>query len=440
MKHSTYLRRALPLLLLCAVLLTAARPVSALISDDGEGEVPAVAAFSKNGPAAQVITFSAEDFRVTGGANLNSIIISSLPDVQAGLLTLGGYPLNVGDTVAVSAIGGIRFQPLAGSAVETAGFSFTPVFDGGLSGEDVSVGLYLLNAENNAPIAENLELCTYKNVAVTERFSATDPEGDLITFQLVKKPARGSVTMPEDGSGQFVYTPYENKTGKDSFTYVAVDAVGNVSAPATVKIRIEKASTKVTYADMSGNAAYRSAIRLAEEGIFIGECMGGQYFFQPDAPVSRSEFTAMAMQVAGLEPLSGISVTGFADDEAIPTWAKGYASSALKAGVVRGTFDSEGRVVFNSDAVITKAEAAVLLDRALSISDVPTAGVWFADSDATPTWASQAAANLESCGVLRTDASGALGINATLTRADAAEILSGALDVLESRKTSWFPW
>ena len=52
--------------------------------------------------------------------------------------------------------------------------------------------------------------------------------------------------MPEDGSSEFVYTPYENKTGKDSFTYVAVDAVGNSSDPATVKIKIEKPNTKVT--------------------------------------------------------------------------------------------------------------------------------------------------------------------------------------------------
>ena len=72
--------------------------------------------------------------------------------------------------------------------------------------------------------------------------------------------------MPEDGSSEFVYTPYENKTGKDSFTYVAVDAVGNSSDPATVKIKIEKPNTKVTYADMDGDPAHKAAIRLAEEG------------------------------------------------------------------------------------------------------------------------------------------------------------------------------
>ena len=40
----------------------------------------------------------------------------------------------------------------------------------------------------------------------------------------------------------------------------------------------------------------------------------------------------MAMAATGLEPLEDVTLTGFYDDEAIPTWAKGYVSSALKAG------------------------------------------------------------------------------------------------------------
>ena len=120
--------------------------------------------------------------------------------------------------------------------------------------------------------------------------------------------------MPQEGSDTFVYTPYENKTGKDSFTYVAVDAAGNTSEPATVKIKIEKADTKVTYADLDGHEAGRAAIRMAEAGIFIGERVGGAYYFHPDAPVSRAEFTAMAMDVCGVEALEGVTRTGFADD------------------------------------------------------------------------------------------------------------------------------
>ena len=55
-----------------------------------------------------------------------------------------------------------------------------------------------------------------------------------------------------------------------------------------------------------------------------------------------------------------------------------------------------------------------------------------------PAWAAQSVANLESCGVLETG--GAL--SGTLTRAEAAELLCGALDVLEEREArdGWLFW
>lgn len=61
---------------------------------------------------------------------------------------------------------------------------------------------------------------------------------------------------------------------------------------------IEKPDTKVTYADLEGSAAHKAAIRLAEEGILVGESHGGRYFFQPEQTVSRAEFLALAMDAA----------------------------------------------------------------------------------------------------------------------------------------------
>ena len=101
--------------------------------------------------------------------------------------------------------------------------------------------------------------------------------------------------LSEDGSAQFVYTPYENKTGKDSFTYVAIDSAGNTSPEAKVTIQIDKPDTKVDYADLDGSPAHKAALRLAEEGIFVGEYRNGQYFFDPDQTVSRAEFLSLAM-------------------------------------------------------------------------------------------------------------------------------------------------
>lgn len=443
MKHPTPYRRLAVLALAVALVFAMSLPVSASILGSGESQSAAVASFSKSGAISDNITFSPDDFQVTGDekVTLDSVILTSLPAADAGMLMMGDQLLVSGDVIAMSAIEGMRFCPLSSPASNTASFTFIPVFSSGAAGDTVPVDLYLLTAENSAPVAENIEFTTYKNVAYTGQFSAVDPEGDLLTFQLVDKPARGAITLSEDGSSQFVYTPYENKTGKDSFSYVAIDAVGNMSNEATVKLKIEKPSTKVTYADMAGQPAYNAAIRLAEQGIYIGASIDGVYYFQPDLTVTRSEFLTMAMSTVGLDALEGITSTGFFDDEAIATWAKPYVSSALKSGAVQGTIGDNGQIVFQGENNITAAEAAVLLNRLLAVTDV-SADAWAGSTTTVPTWACQAAINLETVGVLQTDADGALTLGDTLTRAEAAQMLAAALDVLEARESysGWFHW
>ena len=143
-----------------------------------------MATFAKNGTSAEVFTFSPSDFLVeSGDAELDSIVFTSLPDSNAGVLTLDGVDIAVGDAAAMSAVSGLRFYPNTSPTVASTQFTFTPIFADGSAGEDVAVGLYLLTAQNNAPIAENLNLVTYKNVALTGQFSAVDPEGDILTFR-----------------------------------------------------------------------------------------------------------------------------------------------------------------------------------------------------------------------------------------------------------------
>ena len=54
---------------------------------------------------------------------------------------------------------------------------------------------------SGAPIAQTQSFETCKNVAYMGRLTATDPEGDALTFQLVDKPARGSVEITDPATG-----------------------------------------------------------------------------------------------------------------------------------------------------------------------------------------------------------------------------------------------
>lgn len=282
-------------------------------------------------------------------------------------------------------------------------------------------------ASDGAPIAENLTLNTYRNVAAGGTFAAVDPDGGTLTYRITKNPARGEVQQAEEGSARFTYLPYEDKTGKDSFTYVAQDADGNVSQPATVSVKISKQKTKVTYSDLKGSGTECAAVSLAEAGVFVGEQVGETWLFRPDAAVTREEFLAMSMDLVGLEARETAAHTGFADDDAISVWARPYVSAALGAGMIQGSVEGTRGPAFAPERVISQTEAAVMLNRLLRVTDVSAP----LEEAAAPAWAAQSVANLESVGVL--PAGGDAALSSALTRAQAAEMLRSAREVLEAR-------
>ena len=138
----------------------------------------------------------------------------------------------------------------------------------------------------------------------------------------------------------------------------------------------------------------------------------------------------MAMGAVDLTPMEGVSRTGFYDDAAIPDWARGTVCAALKAGVIQGGKDENGAPVFGAEETITMAQAVVMLDQMLNLSDVP-AEVFAPESQGH--WAMQSVANLVSCGAMRTQQTGTAQLGAPMTRGEAAQLLDGALEIVRSR-------
>lgn len=289
-------------------------------------------------------------------------------------------------------------------------------------------------SQEGAPIARELEISTYRDIPYQAQFLSTDPEGEDVTYAVVTQPKKGTVTVE---GGNFTYTPNPGKTGTDSFTYAATDTAGHISLPATVTVTISKAKSGVTYADTQGSAAAAAAQRLAEEGVFTGAKIGGQYYFEPERTVSRGEFLAMVLETAGAD-VSAVTMTGFCDDQAIPTWAKSYAAAGLTNGVVQGTATAEG-VAFRSAEPITFNEAAAVLNRVLAVSDV-SLDVWYADREAVPSWAAQAVGNMESVSVLSAGSFGSDALDQSVTRGDAAQMLSAARTLLDGEQAGMFDW
>ena len=280
-------------------------------------------------------------------------------------------------------------------------------------------------AADGAPVAENMEICVYRGVAYKGAFRAVDNEGGALCFAIAREPKKGTVTLTEDGLG-FVYTPL-GRLGSDSFTYTASDEEGNISLPATVSVTIEKANCGVFYADMDGERAHTAAVDLAEHDVFTGTKLGGSYFFEPERTLTRGEFIAMALAAMDVSA-EDVRMTGFCDDASIPAWAKGYAVSALNAGVISGVGTQEG-VAFCAGDLITLSEAAVVLNRLLRVTDVDLSD--FDAPGAESAWCAQAVANLQSVSIIESGRFSAEKMQANVTRAQAAELLSAAMTLRE---------
>lgn len=105
-------------------------------------------------------------------------------------------------------------------------------------------------------MAQELSISTYRGIPYEAQLLGSDAEGDDLTFAVVDEPRKGTVEI--DGAN-FTYTPEENATGADRFTYAVTDSAGNVSQPATVSVTIEKTKSGITYSDTSGSAAAAAA-------------------------------------------------------------------------------------------------------------------------------------------------------------------------------------
>ena len=104
------------------------------------------------------------------------------------------------------------------------------------SGAAVDLGAFeVQSGVNHPPVASSLSVSTNENTLLSGQVSATDADGDHLTYSVVTGPSQGSVALHSDGS--FWYTPPAFYSGTDSFTFEAYDgqAYSNI---ATVSITI----------------------------------------------------------------------------------------------------------------------------------------------------------------------------------------------------------
>lgn len=362
-------------------------------------------------------------------SKIDGIILCKLPDPSVGVLKFGSRDLICGEAVTVEGIDSLKFVPSSSSSGKTY-FSCIPVYNSGKVHKAVNISINVLNELNHAPQVENIDIKTARNIAINGVFRGSDPENDELIYAISEQPKLGRVELCLDAKNKFLYTPYQNKTGKDSFKYIATDKLGNVSKAASVTVEIDNSKLKLTYADMENNGLHYQAIALAEKGIYKGETIGSQNFLHPNRPVTRSEFISMAMALCEKKELaSAVSTTTFADDAAIPAWVKPTISAAVNSGIINGT-TVNGECYLRPQDIIIRSEAAVILNNLLS-TDVPEADTAFADSVYIPAWAQQATENIVTLNIMPQFSDSTIRPSSKLTRQDAIELIYNAMRAIK---------
>jgi alpha-tubulin suppressor-like RCC1 family protein/uncharacterized protein YkwD/plastocyanin/thiol-disulfide isomerase/thioredoxin/uncharacterized membrane protein YphA (DoxX/SURF4 family) len=106
--------------------------------------------------------------------------------------------------------------------------------------DDGGVGTAIINITvtvtvvNQPPVAEDQTVATKTNTPVNITLAASDPDGDPLTYSVMKTPGHGALS---DTPPYLTYTPAANYTGSDNFTFKANDGQAD-SNVATVSITI----------------------------------------------------------------------------------------------------------------------------------------------------------------------------------------------------------
>lgn len=346
--------------------------------------------------------FTAQDFS-QAEEPLRGICITGLPDPQTGTVMLRQRVLREGDILSADALEQMTFLPLRTERDAQAQVTFLPIYESRVE-TAASMTIAVRGKEDKKPVAEDSALETYKNLSNEGKLKASDPEGEPLTYSLLRSPKRGQVQLRADGT--FIYTPKKNKVGVDSFTYTATDPAGNVSRETTVTVQILKPTDSQQYTDTAGRDCRFEAEWMRNTGLFVGETVGGKSCFQPERKVSRGEFLAMVVKLLDVPMEEGKTANVPADT---PQWLRPYLAAALRAGLTAGAPQED------LEAPITGAEAAVLLQNALDLSVDETA-LETINTDETPEWARVSLAVMAQNGLT-------MEAETALTRAQVAEIL-----------------
>ncbi|MFD0716543.1 S-layer homology domain-containing protein [Paenibacillus sp. GCM10027626] len=261
-------------------------------------------------------SFSANIYAYKAETEAKQIEVKVIADHAASKVTWHGKAL--GDGIQIDLQEGANIIPLIVQA------------------EDGSRETYTLSIDLVTPKPEEPE---------PPMISFTDIAGHWAEIDIKHAAAKGIVSGNPNGA----FKP-NNPVTRAEFTVMLAGA-----------LKLEEPGAALTFTDQNqiGAWAKQAVAQAVQLGIVNGYTDGS---FRPNAHITRSEMAVMIARALKLQ-INAKAPTGFADDEAIPQWARGAAGAIRELGIVDGR--GQNRFVPNETAV--RAEATVMLLRMHSL-------------------------------------------------------------------------
>ena len=200
-------------------------------------------------------------------------------------------------------------------------------------------------------------------------------------------------------------------------TVTAKDASGNIGR-ASVDVEAHEVPHKFVDIDAYWGATYVDFLYNA--GITTGYEDGT---FRPDQQISRQQFAVMLYRYLGLNEADYADVElPFADNAKIGAYALPAIKALYTEGIINGSTGSDGKIYFNPNNSLTRAQAATMIGRTQE-KGYASVDLSFADGAKIPAYATDYIRTMAAQGVISGYADGTFKPNNPITRGQMAKIL-----------------
>jgi len=145
--------------------------------------------------------------------------------------------------------------------------------------------------------------------------------------------------------------------------------------------------------------------------------------FRPENSITRAEFATILVKAMGWPANAG--KVKFADADTIPEWARGYVGAAVANGVINGYEDN----TFQADRLVTRAEIAVMVVKALG-KGASGRALSFEDAASVPSWAAGYVSTALDEGIVKGMPGNVFNSDDHATRAESAAMINRLLNNL----------